>query len=70
MPSTYVVSKRGPKGEPLAIKCESHEGCKWEAGLVGPKRDDDPIFVALYARHLRDSVENRSVTGHLRRPRM
>jgi hypothetical protein len=70
VPLPYTVSKRNAKGEPLAIRCAAHADCPWEAALSGPKRDDDPIFVALFERHMRDSVPNRTVGGHERRRRM
>ncbi|HET6398967.1 MAG TPA: hypothetical protein VFH47_05380 [Candidatus Thermoplasmatota archaeon] len=69
MQSEYAVVERGADGQPLRIRCSSHDGCTWEAVLRSTKRDDDPIFRALFAQHLRDAVPTRSVAGPLRRRR-
>jgi hypothetical protein len=68
---TYAVTKRGPKGEPLEIRCMAHEGCAWKMGSPGAKRDDDPIFRAQFANHLEVArVPDPQAFGHLRRSRM
>ena len=67
---TYVVSKRGPKGEPLEIRCEAHPDCTWRMVSSGPKADDNPIFRAQFADHLeRAKTPDAKAGGHMRRRR-
>jgi hypothetical protein len=66
----YEVTKRGPGGEPTEIGCRAHAGCTWTLALRGPTRDDDPIFQAMFARHLEARLEpGRAAGGHQRRKR-
>lgn len=70
MPATYQVTKRGSKGEPLEISCLAHPGCDWHLASTGPKRDDDPIFVAMVGAHINErSTPDRQASGHERRRR-
>ena len=70
MSTTYQVTKRGTKGEPLEIACLAHPGCDWHLASTGAKRDDDPIFVAMMGAHLSErSTPDRQASGHERRKR-
>ncbi|MES2153879.1 MAG: hypothetical protein V4510_01960 [bacterium] len=70
MPGTYAVTKRGLKGEPLEIRCESHEGCTWTMKSTGPKSDRDPIFEAQWKNHMMEAkTPDVQAFGHLRRSR-
>lgn len=72
MPTTlaYEVTKRGPKGEPLEIQCRAHPACTWRLASTGPKKDDDPIFVAMVGAHVSErSTPDRQASGHERRKR-
>lgn len=70
MATTYEVTKRGAKGEPLEITCVAHAGCTWRLASTGPKRDDDAIFVAMVGAHISErSTPDRHATGHERRKR-
>jgi hypothetical protein len=67
---TYTVTKRGPKGEPLEIRCAAHRDCTWRMAVTGPRRDDDPILMAQFREHLSVASEpDRAAFGHLRRSR-
>jgi hypothetical protein len=71
MEKTYAVSKRGPNGEPIEIHCEAHDNCSWRLQSTGPKRDDDMIFKAQFANHLRMALTpDVQAFGHLRRARL
>lgn len=68
MLQTYQVTKRSPEGEPREIACVSHPGCTWHLASTGPKRDDDPIFLAMIGAHLSErSTPDRPASGHERR---
>jgi hypothetical protein len=68
--SGYMVSKRGPKGEAVEIRCATHEECTWGMKATGPRRDDDPIFLAQFRNHLEErKVPDVQALGHLRRAR-
>lgn len=66
----YTVSKRGPKGEAVEIRCAAHAGCTWGMTAPGPRRDDDPIFQAQFRNHFEErKVPDVQALGHLRRAR-
>jgi hypothetical protein len=68
MQGTYAVTKRSPAGAVLEIGCRAHANCTWTLALPGGKREDDPIFVAMFGRHLeRMRVPDRPAGGHERR---
>lgn len=70
MEQTYAVTKRGPRGEPLEIGCRAHADCGWTMASTGVKGDDDPIFRAMFSRHLeRELTPDRPAGGHQRRRR-
>ncbi len=67
---SYVVTSRGANGEPRAIRCTAHTDCTWTASSPGAKRDDDPLYVALFQNHLKDrATPDRAMMGHPRRLR-
>jgi len=68
--ATYTVTKRGPRGEPLEIQCVAHPNCGWRMQSEGPKRDDNPIFVAQFRDHVANAGPAKSVFGHKRRSRL
>ena len=62
----YTVTKESADGV-LEIGCAEHPGCGWTLALPGGKRHDDPIFVAMFGRHLeRSRVPDRPAVGHQR----
>jgi hypothetical protein len=66
----YTVSKRGPKGEAVEIRCTTHDACTWGMKAVGPRKDDDPIFQAQFRNHLSEAkVPDARALGHMRRAR-
>ncbi|HLF16595.1 MAG TPA: hypothetical protein VI796_04090 [Candidatus Thermoplasmatota archaeon] len=70
MSTSYTVTKRGPRGEPLEIHCDVHPGCTWRMQSTGPKADDDLIFVAQFRNHLEVAkTPDVQAFGHLRRSR-
>jgi hypothetical protein len=70
MDSGYVVTKRGPDGRPREIGCRQHPGCTWTMAAPAAQRDDDPVFQAMFMRHLeRRSDPGRPAGGHSRQRR-
>ncbi len=70
MESGYTVTKRGPNGQAQEIRCATHTGCTWTTVSAGARSDQDPVFVAQFAHHLRVASEpERQAFGHLRRSR-
>jgi len=70
MDPTYDVTRRAPGGAALEIGCRAHAGCTWTLSLAAGQREDDPIFVAMFGRHLeRMRVPDRPAGGHERRRR-
>ncbi len=70
MEKTYIVSKRGPRGEATELRCAAHEGCAWKLQSTGMKADDDRIFVAQFNHHmLQASTTRAEAFGHARRKR-
>lgn len=63
----YEATRHTAGGAVLEIACRTHAGCLWTLALPGGKREDDPIFVAMFGRHLeRTRVPDRPVGGHER----
>jgi hypothetical protein len=66
----YTVTKRGPKGEAVEIRCATHDACTWGMKATGPRRDDDPIFLAQFRNHVEEAkVPDVRALGHMRRAR-
>jgi hypothetical protein len=68
MTGTFEVIQRSPAGQPRRIRCVAHEGCSWQLSLEGARRDDDPILLAQFNRHLHESeTTERRDLGRARR---
>lgn len=66
----YLVTKRGPNGEAVEIRCSTHDACTWGMKATGPRRDDDPIFLAQFRYHMEErKVPDAPALGHMRRAR-
>lgn len=66
----YTVTRRASSGEAVEIRCAAHTGCTWGMKATGPRRDDDPIFLAQFRNHLEEQkVPEVPALGHLRRAR-
>lgn len=68
---SHVVTEPGARGEPRQLVCLSHEGCTWRRDLAGPMTGSDPVVLALFRAHLRDSERPvPSMMGHPKRARV
>ena len=67
----HIVAGPGPRGEPAQLVCQAHAGCTWRRDLAGPMRHDDPILLALFRLHLRETeAVTPSMMGHPKRARI
>ncbi|MEK6985677.1 MAG: hypothetical protein AABX89_04775 [Candidatus Thermoplasmatota archaeon] len=70
MELAYTVTQRADNGQPRAIRCAAHANCVWTALSAGARSDDDPVFRALFAKHLESFAQpDGAAFGYARRSR-
>lgn len=70
MTQGYQVTRRGPDGRALEVRCSTHPECKWTMASAGARSDADPIFVMQFARHLELASDTGTAAfGYARRSR-